>query len=140
MTSARVKVAVAAAAAGVAAYLYYRYRRSKKGTTDENLVLRSAYKPSHYQIETVDLNFILTEEEAVCESVIKFVGTGVASPLYLDGEDLDLRSIKMDGVALTQVSCCSPRLLTRGAAPFCPRLLAHCTGRDATTFSARRRD
>jgi aminopeptidase N len=65
-------------------------------------VLRSAYKPSHYQIETVDLNFILTEEEAVCESVIKFVGTGVASPLYLDGEDLDLRSIKMDGVALTQ--------------------------------------
>ena len=103
--SLRLAAATAAAAAAAAAAAYYIYRKyhSKKG--DDKIVLRSAYKPSEYQIETVNLNFILTEEEAVVESKIKFVYDGAAakpSPLYLDGEELTLRSIAMDGKPLVE--------------------------------------
>ena len=104
MVSRSTKLAVgAAAAAGVAAYLYYRYRRAK--TTTDVKILRTDYKPSPYQIEKVNLNFILTEEEAVTESTIKFVSSGEASSLYLDGEDLTLRSIAIDGNPLVKVPC-----------------------------------
>ena len=99
MASSKTKLAVVAAAGAVAAAAYLYHLRSKKKSGD-TLVLRSAYKPSPYQVESIDLNFILTEEEAVTESKIKFVGSGVSTPLYLDGEDLELRSIAMDGVAL----------------------------------------
>ena len=101
MTSQRTKIAVVAAAgAAVAAAAYYYYKKKKSG--GETIVLRSAYKPFPYEIESVDLNFILTEEEALTESKIKFVGSGVSTPVYLDGEDLDLRSIAMDGKALVR--------------------------------------
>lgn len=102
------RLAVAAVAAAAAAYyLYRRYRsRSSAKPDDATPVLRSAYQPSPFAIETVNLNFILTEEEAVVESVLKFAYEGAAAtpppPLYLDGEELTLRSISMDGKKLIE--------------------------------------
>ena len=43
-----------------------------------------------------------------CTAWVIDTNTEIARGVELDGEDLDLRSIKMDGVALTQVTCCSP--------------------------------
>mmetsp|Transcript_8665 Transcript_8665/g.14574 ORF Transcript_8665/g.14574 Transcript_8665/m.14574 type:complete len:909 (-) Transcript_8665:403-3129(-) len=97
---AKLGLAAAAAAGAIAAYVYYRYRSRLK--TDGNMVLRSAYAPAPYLIETVDLNFILTEEQALVKSTLRFVCSGAACPLYLDGEDLALRSIALNGVPLVE--------------------------------------
>ena len=98
--------ATAAVSAVAAAAAYWIYRRRSRSKPDGNLVLRSAYQPSQYQIETVGLNFILTEEEAVVESMLKFTYVGGATskppPLYLDGEELKLRFIAMNGVILVE--------------------------------------
>jgi aminopeptidase N len=99
----KLAVTAAAAAVAVAAYYWWRHRSRSKSSADP--VLRSAYEPSPYDIETVDLNFNLTEEEAVVTSVLKVAYRGSASPppLYLDGEDLSLRSIAMNGRKLVEV-------------------------------------
>ena len=106
MPSARVKLglaATAAAAGAIAAYLYYRKKSSKGDGSGEKKILRSAYTPPKYKIEHVDLNFILTEEEAVVESTLSFGATDhPGAPLYLDGEDLTLRSIALDGTPLSE--------------------------------------
>ena len=97
--------AAAVAAAAAAYYAYRRYRSSSKPEGDK-MVLRSEYQPSPFQIETVNLDFILTEEEAVVKSVLKFVYVGAAAtpaPLYLDGEELTLRSIAMNGLSLIHI-------------------------------------
>ena len=98
---------VVAAAAAAAAYYIYRKKRSGAQPAD-GLVLRSAYQPSQYQIEKVNLNFVLTEEEAVVESVLHFAPGG-AGALYLDGEELQLRSIAMNGKPLVKVPKRQPR-------------------------------
>ena len=103
MPGDRAKVVSAVAAVAAAAAAYYIYQRRKRSES-KGLVLRSAYQPSPYQIETVNLNFILTEEEAVVKSVLKFAAPSCATtppPLYLDGEELELRSITMDGKVLS---------------------------------------
>ena len=108
-SSAVVKVAATTVAAAVAGYFFYRRYRSRSSKPDEQskLVLRSAYQKSPFQVETVNLNFVLTEEEAVVESKIKFVYEGTAAkppPLYLDGEELTLRSIVLNGKKLAEGS------------------------------------
>ena len=39
---------------------------------------------------------VLATEEAVVESTIKFTSSGKPAPLYLDGEELELRSIALE--------------------------------------------
>ena len=122
MSADKTKLAVAAAAAAAAA-AYYLYRRRCAGAGESPTILRSAYQKSQYEIETVDLNFVLTEEEAVVESKIKFTYTGTAAtppPLYLDGEDLTLRSIAMNGKELVKVRAAPAR-------PRRPRAPGVCT-------------
>ena len=97
----------AGAAVAAAAAAYYVYKKRKEAKPDEEkLVQRLDYKPPPFFVETVDLNFILTEEEAVVESKIKFTYDGAAAkapPLYLDGEDnLTLRSIALNGKKLVE--------------------------------------
>ena len=128
----------AAASAVVAAYVYYRYRLRSKAAS--GMVLRSAYKPSAYQIETVALDFILTEEEAVVKSVVKFAPTNcVGSPLYLDGEDLTLRSIELNGQPLQEVlpHTCMPMVLPHAPGSCCSVALR--PGRAAITCSEPRK-
>ena len=102
LSASKAKIAAAAVAAAAAAYLVYRRYRARNAA-DAKLVLRSAYQKYPYKVESVKLNFVLTEEEAVVESVVKYVYEGAAStpaPLYLDGEELTLRSIAMNGKPL----------------------------------------
>ncbi|KAL1507663.1 hypothetical protein AB1Y20_007280 [Prymnesium parvum] len=102
MAPPRLALGIAAAAAAVAAYWAYRKLRSKKAASDGK-VLRSAYAPPPYTIEHVDLDFILTEAEAVVYSTLRVKSNHAAGgPLYLDGEDLELRSISLDGVPLQE--------------------------------------
>jgi aminopeptidase N len=100
--SARLGAAAAAAVAAAAAYYLYKRHRAKSKVGGDKLVLRSAYTPSPYEVESVALNFVLTEEEAVVESTIKFAARGGSPPLYLDGEELMLRSIAIDGTPLVE--------------------------------------
>jgi aminopeptidase N len=95
--------AAAAAAGAIAAYLHYRSKSRSKGEGSGLRVLRSAYTPPQYKIEHVDLNFVLTEEEAVTESTLSVSCSGQpGAPLHLDGEELTLRSISMDGAPLCE--------------------------------------
>ncbi|HWB47910.1 MAG TPA: aminopeptidase N [Stellaceae bacterium] len=66
--------------------------------------LLAQYRPPDFVIDTVELSFSLGEEETLVESRLKLrrnpaAGTAKA-PLRLDGEELTLVSIALDGTAL----------------------------------------
>ncbi len=71
-------------------------------------VYRSDYTPSSYLIHTTELNFELSETEAIITSTVQYYRNPNANPapesnpalpqdLYLDGNDLILLSIALDG-------------------------------------------
>ena len=69
-------------------------------------IYRAAYRPADYRIDTVDLRFDLAEDGT---RVAARLGVrrnealaGDAPPLVLDGEDLELCSVAIDGCALPQ--------------------------------------
>ena len=60
------------------------------------------YKPFSHDIENVDLTFQLSPNATVVKAVLTIVPKqGTREDLVLDGEDLDLKSIAIDGAALT---------------------------------------
>ncbi|CAH9089838.1 unnamed protein product [Cuscuta epithymum] len=64
------------------------------------------YKQPDYYFDTVDLNFSLGEEKTIVSSkiaVIPRVEGGISSPLVLNGHDLKLISILVNGNALKEV-------------------------------------
>ncbi len=70
-------------------------------------VLRSAYQVPDYLIERVDLAFDLSEDETLVEARLSVrrrsdgsLSPGTNVPLVLDGEDLELREIEIDGEPL----------------------------------------
>ena len=64
-------------------------------------ILRSDYLPSDYQIETVDLHFSLDEQKTRVKNSMAIRRTGeVGADLVLQGEDLTLISVAVDGTAL----------------------------------------
>ena len=68
-------------------------------------ILRSAYRPSDYVIDSVDLAFELGESETFVTALLEVRrrgGTGPTPPLVLDGEDLELLEIAIDGRPLVQ--------------------------------------
>jgi aminopeptidase N len=64
-------------------------------------VYRADYRPPDYRIESADLRFELFEEEAIVEARLAVVRSeslsGDVPPLVLDGEELELREIAIDG-------------------------------------------
>src|ERR1700740_2616573 len=67
--------------------------------------LLAEYRPPDFLIDTVDLDFTLGDEETLVQSRLKLrrnpaAGTPKA-PLRLDGEELSLKSIALDGVPLS---------------------------------------
>src|SRR5579872_4172904 len=67
--------------------------------------LLSEYRPPDFLIDTAELNFTLSEEETLVESRLKLRRNPAAdtptAPLRLDGEELALKSITLDGLPLT---------------------------------------
>jgi len=67
-------------------------------------VLRSDYRVPYYRIEAVDLHFDLGEEETRVDARLEVRRRADAPetdvPLVLDGEELELRSLSIDGRAL----------------------------------------
>jgi aminopeptidase N len=64
---------------------------------------RKDYRPPEYLIDTVDLDFDLGEERTVVKAVLDVRRTKdcpKGAPLALDGEDLTLEGVKVDGRAL----------------------------------------
>ncbi len=62
------------------------------------------YRPADYRIETVDLRFDLDLARTIVRSRLSIRrrdGVDGAPPLVLDGQDIELLSIKLDGRALT---------------------------------------
>lgn len=57
------------------------------------------YKPAPFQIDSVDLHFNLDEEQTVVTSTLKMQRNN-SGKLRLDGQDLELISIKLDGAEL----------------------------------------
>jgi aminopeptidase N len=71
--------------------------------TQPQAVYRKDYKPSDFTIETVDLTFDLREGYTDVTASLALVRTGEAgSALVLNGEEMELRSISVDGAALTE--------------------------------------
>ncbi|GMJ04784.1 hypothetical protein like AT1G63770 [Hibiscus trionum] len=62
------------------------------------------YKSPAFYFDTVDLKFLLGEEKTIVASKITVFPSveGISSPLVLDGEDLKLISIKVDGKELKE--------------------------------------
>ncbi|HKK52925.1 MAG TPA: aminopeptidase N [Myxococcota bacterium] len=69
-------------------------------------VLRSDYRPPDYTIEAVDLRFDLAEDETRVDARLEIRRQAgapeEAAPLVLDGEELELRSIAIDGRPLSE--------------------------------------
>ena len=66
-------------------------------------VFRKDYRPYPFAVERVDLDFDLGEEDTVVRSRIELRRTGSADDaLFLDGEELELRSVRIDGTALDE--------------------------------------
>ncbi len=66
-------------------------------------VYRKDYRPPAYRIETVSLEFELGEEATVVRAALDVVRTAdcpAGEPLRLDGEDLELVGVKVDGRVL----------------------------------------
>ncbi len=69
-------------------------------------VYRKDYRSPEYTIETVDLDFELGEEHTTVRAVLGVRraaspdGGAAGAPLVLEGEELDLRGLKVDGRAL----------------------------------------
>ena len=90
--------------------------------TKPKAVLRNAYRVPFYLIDQVDLAFDLREEETRVEARLTIRRRADAPdskiPLVLDGEDLDLREIEIDGRALSDHEYqVSEEALTIGAPP-----------------------
>ncbi len=67
-------------------------------------VYRKDYRQPDHWIESVDLEFDLREDVTTVVANLRFrcnddVGDG-AAPLVLDGEEITLRSVELDGKAL----------------------------------------
>ncbi len=64
------------------------------------------YRPPDYRVETVNLQFDLSETRTVVSSLLTVVRSSGATegfpPFVLQGRDLKLRSVLMDGQALTE--------------------------------------
>ncbi|MFN3231938.1 MAG: aminopeptidase N [Alphaproteobacteria bacterium] len=58
------------------------------------------YQPPRYAIDHTDLRFELGEEATLVTSTLKIRRIGEPGPLVLDGEDLELVSVSVDGRAL----------------------------------------
>ncbi|MEZ4278220.1 MAG: aminopeptidase N [Myxococcota bacterium] len=70
------------------------------GEAKPKSILRSAYRPSDYVIDSVDLAFELGESETFVTARLEVRRRGEAGappPLVLDGEDLELLEIAIDG-------------------------------------------
>lgn len=66
---------------------------------------RKDYTPVPYRIDSLSLDFNIHEDETLVTStltVMPAAGAGVDVPMDLDGEDLALRSIEIDGTPLTE--------------------------------------
>ncbi|MFK7901543.1 MAG: aminopeptidase N, partial [Nitratireductor sp.] len=64
------------------------------------------YKPFDFDIENVDLDFQLHPSETIVTSTIAFKrrkGVAAKAPLLLDGDGLELVSIKLNGETLPKV-------------------------------------
>jgi aminopeptidase N len=72
-----------------------------KTETPKTIYLKD-YKPYPYAVKSIDLNFDLGDGKTIVTAVSKFVATGAAEALFLNGEDLRLLSIKMNGAELNQ--------------------------------------
>ena len=59
------------------------------------------YRPSDFLIDSVHIHFDLHEKDTIVKSVIAFRRNPAAktpqAPLVLDGEELSLRSVNIDG-------------------------------------------
>jgi aminopeptidase N len=66
-------------------------------------VFRRDYRPYPFAVDRVELDFELGEESTVVRSRIELHRTGGADEgLFLDGEDLELRSVRIDGTAVDE--------------------------------------
>ncbi|MBL4684273.1 MAG: aminopeptidase N [Nannocystaceae bacterium] len=66
-------------------------------------IYRKDYQPTAYLVDTVDLSFELGEDESVVTATLgirRAPGAKPGTPLVLDGERLELRSIAIDGAPL----------------------------------------
>ena len=68
---------------------------------------RLDYKPPPYVIDRLSLDFDIREEETTVTAVLTIVpgaGAGAGVPMELDGEEVELKSIEIDGKALSEGS------------------------------------
>ena len=66
---------------------------------------RKDYAPPPYFVDSLKLNFIIDEEETLVESALSIepaASTVASEPMFLDGEELALRSIELDGTPLVE--------------------------------------
>lgn len=69
-------------------------------TAQPQTIHRKDYKKPDYRIETVDLEFDLQPEATAVKATLALTAETAGAPLKLDGEDLELLSIAIDGKKL----------------------------------------
>jgi aminopeptidase N len=69
-------------------------------TAQPTAIHRKDYRRPDYRIDTVDLTFDLSPDATVVTSRLVLTAETAGAPLRLDGEDLELLSIAIDGKAL----------------------------------------
>ena len=71
--------------------------------TTATVKYRKDYAPTDFRIDQVQLDFFLEDEYALVTAELNFSRRteSSATKLFLDGEDLELKEIYIDGVALS---------------------------------------
>lgn len=88
--------------------------------TDTGHVFRlEDYRPSDYLIRTTELNFLLEPNETIIQArltIERREGADIAAPVVLDGDELTLVSLHINGLAATDYDA-APDLLTIRSLP-----------------------
>ena len=78
-------------------------RKSSEMRTEDPRTIRLAdYAPPAFLVERVELEFDLAPETTIVTASLAIHRNGGEGPLRLDGEDLDLKSVRLDGVELAE--------------------------------------
>jgi aminopeptidase N len=72
-------------------------------TEDPRTIRLADYAPPAFLVDRVELEFDLEPDSTVVKAMLKMRRNGGDGPLRLDGEDLELRSVALDGITLHEV-------------------------------------
>ena len=85
---------------------YYQMTAAVEAPAEAQEKFRKDYAPPPYRIDSLSLNFDIYEEETLVTSTLSILphteAAAASPPMELDGEELELKSIEINGAALSE--------------------------------------